>query len=131
MPQLQPGLPPPPDYYARNLRFLFREVCRRSGALLTPPERAMVTAYLAETPGAQRLFARLASRAGRWIREDSLAYPEVGDLGAALRGPLAELERALMDDLEQHRTTEAEAVRQALMGLSRDLDRVHAEQLSK
>lgn len=84
MPQLQPGLPPPPDYYARNLRFLFREVCRRSGALLTPPERAMVTAYLAETPGAQRLFARLASRAGRWIREDSLAYPEVGDLGAAL-----------------------------------------------
>ncbi len=84
MPQLQPGQPPPLDYYARNLRYLFEEVRRRSDTLLTGPERGMVASFLAQDAGAQRLFARLASRTGPWIRRDSLDYAEVGDVDAAL-----------------------------------------------
>jgi len=86
VPQLHPGKPPPPDYYAGNVRFLLDEVSRRSGELLEPRERELIEAFRRQSAPAQRLFARLVSRAGPWIRVDSLDYPEVGDAGAAIPG---------------------------------------------
>ncbi|MEQ8783552.1 MAG: VRR-NUC domain-containing protein [Roseibium album] len=84
VPELDPNRPPPPDYYARNVRYLLDEVERRSGALLLAEEKRFVRAYLDAGPSAQRLFARLLTRSRPWIRCDSLNYPEVGDLEAAL-----------------------------------------------
>jgi hypothetical protein len=84
VPQLHPGKPPPPDYYASNVRFLLDEVSRRSGELLAPRERALIEAFHQQPVPAQRLFARLATRTGPWIRVDSLNYPEVGDVDAAV-----------------------------------------------
>lgn len=85
MPELVPQQPPPPDYYAGNVRFLLGEVSRRSGSLLTAHERRFLGAWQGLGIPAQRLFARLLSRSGAWLREDSLSYPEVDGVQAALR----------------------------------------------
>lgn len=90
MPTLAPRQPPPPDYYASNVRYLLAEVARRSAALLGPAERHLTETFPALTVPAQRLFARLLTRSGTCLRRDSLHYPEVGDAAA----PLAELGEA-------------------------------------
>src|SRR5690606_30630233 len=90
VPTLVPQQPPPPDYYARNVGYLLDEVQRRSGTLLGPEQRNLVCGYRRVGVPAQRLFARLLSRKSQWLRVDSLRYPEVGNVTAAL----AELCRA-------------------------------------
>jgi len=84
VPQLDPRKPPPPDYYASNVRFLLDEVRRRSGELLDAREAALIEAFQRQPVSAQRLFARLVSRTGPWIRLDSLHYPEVGNVADAV-----------------------------------------------
>lgn len=84
MPQLDPRQPPPPDYYARNVRYVLDEVVRRSGALLGPREWALIHGFGHVGIGAQRLFARLLTRRGVWLRVDGLNYAEVDDCQAAL-----------------------------------------------
>jgi len=84
LPQLDPRQPPPPDYYARNVRYVLDEVGRRSGELLGARERALIRGFNGVGTGAQRLFARLLTRRGRWLRVDALHYAEVDDCAAAL-----------------------------------------------
>jgi hypothetical protein len=84
VPTLVPQQPPPPDYYAGNVRYLLGEVQRRSGELLCPAERAFIRAFCGAGVPAQRLFARLLSRSSVWLRPDSLNYTEVGDVDVAL-----------------------------------------------
>lgn len=84
MPRLEPRKPPPPDYYADNLSFLIGEVARRNADLLDAAELRFIAAWRAAGTGARRLFARLLTRKGPWIRADRLDYAEVDDLPAAL-----------------------------------------------
>ncbi|MFU8816532.1 MAG: VRR-NUC domain-containing protein [Pseudomonadales bacterium] len=84
VPSLVRQAPPPPDYYARNLRFLLDAVAAQSGDLLTADERGFLQAFQGASTSAQRLFARLLTRSGRWLRIDSLNYAEVGDRDRAL-----------------------------------------------
>jgi hypothetical protein len=84
VPTLVPQQPPPPDYYAGNVGYLLDEVKRRSGELLGLAEQDLIGAFAAVGTGARRLFARLLSRSGLWLRIDSLRYAEVGDVEAAL-----------------------------------------------
>ncbi|MEQ8483650.1 MAG: VRR-NUC domain-containing protein [Pseudomonadales bacterium] len=84
MPQLVPQRPPPPDYYAANLRHLFGHVATHHERLLGAAERRLLAAFAAASVDAQRLYARLAARAGPWIRVSSIGYGEVGDVAQAL-----------------------------------------------
>ena len=84
MPQLVPQQPPPADYYAANVRRVLDHVAGHHQDLLGPEPRAHARSLLAATPAAQRLYARLLTRKGPWIREDKLNYPEVADTSAAL-----------------------------------------------
>ena len=77
-------MPPPEHYYAENLLVVVRTVQRRYGDLLDPAELCFGTTILALPAPAQRLYARLIGRRGPLIREDRLAYVEIGDLQAAL-----------------------------------------------
>lgn len=90
VPQLVPQQAPPPDYYADNVAYLLREVRERHRALLGPMERDLIAAFEAASVPARRLFARLLSRSGPWLRVDALNYAEVPDRHAAL-AELAEL----------------------------------------
>jgi hypothetical protein len=90
VPQLHPQQAPPPDYYAGNLRHLLADVASRNADLLGDAERALIVAFQGVGVEAQRLFARLVSRSGPWIRVDSLRYREIACLDAAL----SELARA-------------------------------------
>jgi len=84
VPELVSQQPPPPDYYAANLRCLLTEVRERCGSLLRADEAGFIDACLAASVPAQRLLARLLSRRGPWLRTDALRYPEVEDSGEAL-----------------------------------------------
>ncbi len=84
MPQLVSQQPPPADYYAGNLRHLLTEVRSRCLPLLDATDRAFIAVFLGASVSAQRLFARLLSRQGPWIRVDSLDYQEVTDGPRAL-----------------------------------------------
>lgn len=84
MVQLAPQQPPPPDYYAGNLRVLFGQVLDHYDDILTERERGFVNAFTGCTSDAQRLYARLLSRKGPWIRLDRLSYREIDDLPAAV-----------------------------------------------
>lgn len=84
MPKLVPQQAPPPDYYARNVRYLLDAVADRHADLLDPRALALIDAFRGAGVPAQRLFARLVSRTGPCIREDSLRYTEVGDVPAAV-----------------------------------------------
>jgi hypothetical protein len=84
VPQLVPQQPPPPDYYADNVGFLLGEVRTRSGELLSAGESHLITGFLNASTRARRLFARLLSRSGSWIRLDALRYAEVDCLERAV-----------------------------------------------
>ncbi len=81
---LTPGRPPPEDYYQNNWRILLEFVATRHRALLEQAELSYLTTLLQMSDDAQRLCARLLTRKGPLIREDSLAYAEVTDTDAAL-----------------------------------------------
>lgn len=83
-PRLDPRQPPPPDYYAGNLRLLVDEVRRRYHDILTLSERRQLDAFSALDVQPQRLLARLLSRRGPYLRADSLDYAEVSDTRASL-----------------------------------------------
>ncbi len=85
---LEARQPPPPDYYAGNLRRLLSHVLDFHADLLEDATRTYARSLLDASADAQRLFARLVSRKGPWLRLDKLAYAEVGDRDAAV----AELE---------------------------------------
>ncbi len=84
VPLLDPGEPPPPDYYAANVRRLFVQVDGLYGDLLNREERAYIRCVLSLGRDAQRLFARLLTRKGPWIRRDKLSYREVKNPDGAL-----------------------------------------------
>jgi hypothetical protein len=85
VPDLVSQQPPPPDYYAGNLRRLLTDVQERCRSLLSAEEIEFIRACLSAPVPAQRLFARLLSRRGPWLRMDRVSYPEVPDSDAALR----------------------------------------------
>lgn len=88
--KLKPQQPPPPDYYAGNLRHLFGHVQAFYGDLLNAEEANYLQAFQSASVDEQRLYARLLGRKGPWIRTDKLDYREIVDLAAAVAG----LERA-------------------------------------
>lgn len=85
MPKLVANEPPPPDYYADNLRQLLSHVQWQYADLLNAEEQQFIERYLALSCSAQRLYARLLGRKGPWIRVDRLDYSEVADLADALQ----------------------------------------------
>ncbi|MCZ6711976.1 MAG: VRR-NUC domain-containing protein [Gammaproteobacteria bacterium] len=84
MPQLAANRPPPPDYYAENLRQVLAHVRLHYADVLMPEEHAFAQSVLACSAAAQRLFARLIGRKGPWIRVDKVNYAEVDDLENSL-----------------------------------------------
>lgn len=82
--KLKPQEPPPPDYYAANLRRLFGHVQRFYGDILSAEEAGYLVSFLDASSEAQRLYARLVSRKGPWIRADKLAYREINELDDAI-----------------------------------------------
>ncbi len=82
--KLKPQEPPPPDYYAANLRHLFNHVQEFYADILTCEESAYLHVFLSASDDAQRLYARLLGRKGPWIRVDKLNYQEIADCDAAL-----------------------------------------------
>ena len=83
-PLLQPGVPPPPDYYRNNLLRVLEHVGDRHADLLSPEEAGFIARVRAASRDAQRLYARLVGRKAGEIRLDKLAYREIGDLDAAI-----------------------------------------------
>ena len=84
MPQLAAQQPPPADYYADNVRSLLTHVSDHHADLLSSIELEFIDAVTGASVQAQRLFARVLSRKGPWIRIDKLRYPEVADIAASL-----------------------------------------------
>ncbi len=82
--KLKPQQPPPPDYYAANLRHLFAHVQDFYEDILTGEELGYVHAFLSAGADAQRLYARLLGRKGPWIRLDKLNYQEIPALSTAV-----------------------------------------------
>ncbi|HEY5644746.1 MAG TPA: VRR-NUC domain-containing protein [Pseudomonadales bacterium] len=107
MVQLKPQEPPPPDYYAGNLRLMFGHVRGAYGDLLDDQEQRYIEACMGLTSDGQRLYARLLGRKGPWIRLDKLDYREVDDLP----GAVGELERRSLVQVN------APAPADALLGL--------------
>ena len=116
MPALHPNVPPPPHYYADNVVRLLMAVSRQYSDILQDRERDYLLRLLALSIDAQRLYARLLTRAGPLIRIDSLVYREVLDLA----GALAELESNEL--VQRHPTVPADRVLQTLTRA--ELDRV-------
>ena len=120
--RLEPGKPPPAHYYAENLLAIIGGVLHRYGDLLRPDERCFGQRIVALPASAQRLLARLIGRRGPFIREDSLAYAEVGDLQSALAALAAA-------ELIQ-RNPPAPAVALCDLLTVRDLDSVFGQELN-
>lgn len=74
----------PPHYYRDNFLQLCDTVQERYADLLLEPERALLQDFRRLPFAAQCLYVRLVSRVGPWFRVDKLAYPEIGDLTAAM-----------------------------------------------
>lgn len=111
--RLKPQEPPPPDYYAANLRHLFSHVQDFYEDILSGEECGYVHAFLTASDDAQRLYARLLGRKGPWVRRDKLNYHEIADLAAAV----AELEAAGLVAVN------AQAPAQTLLGLLTQAER--------
>ena len=79
----------PPHYYRDNFLQLCATVQERYADLLLEPELALLQDFRRLPFAAQCLYVRLVSRVGPWFRMDKLAYPEIGDLTAALDALLA------------------------------------------
>lgn len=77
-------------YYLVNFLRVLEDVGTRYGDLLRPGETALAQCFGALPAPAKRLFVRLLTRRGPWIRRDALAYPEVEDLPGALERLSAE-----------------------------------------
>ncbi len=82
--RLHPRAPPPPHYYAANLLLMVETVLARYADILTADERALGERVKNLDAAPQRLLARLLGRSRTLVREDTLAYDEVGDAHAAL-----------------------------------------------
>ena len=82
--RLEPRQAPPPHYYAGNLLAVVDTVLDRYDDLLTAEERRFGERIQALPAAPQRLLARLISRKGPWLREDTLDYDEVDDVASAL-----------------------------------------------
>ena len=81
---LQPGIPPPPDYYRNNLLRVLEHVRTVHSDLLASGEECFIHRFTAASRPAQRLYARLLSRKGPNIRLDKIAYREVPDVCGAV-----------------------------------------------
>jgi hypothetical protein len=85
VPLLTPQKPPPPDYYAANLRLLLQFVGEHYDDVLEAREQRFIDAFMRLSSDGQRLFARLISRKGPWIRLDRLSYREIDRIDRAAR----------------------------------------------
>ena len=83
-PILDRKVPPPPDYYRDNLLRVLRYVASEHGDLLADQDLTFIAKFQSVGVPSQRLYARLITRKGPWLRQDKLAYREVYELDAAL-----------------------------------------------
>ena len=81
---LQPRIPPPPDYYRDNLLRVLEHVWNRYADLLDSEAAHFIDKVGAASRLAQRLYARLVTRKGPYIRLDRLQYREIHDLPGAV-----------------------------------------------
>ena len=82
---LEAGVTPPPGYYAAHLRHVAEQLLAWWPANTRHPALSFAHRLLSLPEGALRLYARLEARRGPLLREDQLAYEEVGDLSLALK----------------------------------------------
>ena len=83
-PMLQPGIPPPADYYRDNLLRVLEHVVHHHADLLSADEVDYIGKVRSIGREAQRLYARLITRKGPHIRSDRLNYREIGNHSHAL-----------------------------------------------
>lgn len=81
---LQPRIPPPPDYYRDNLFRVLEPVRKRHADLLDSEAVCFLSRIDGASRFAQRLYARLVTRKGPYIRLDKLRYPEIQNLPRAV-----------------------------------------------
>ncbi len=79
-----PRVAPPAGYYADNLLVMLETIDQQYADLLDEAERALLDALIDLPQGALRMFARLISRKGPYIRVDALDYAEIDDHDEAI-----------------------------------------------
>ena len=73
-----------PDYYLENFLTLIEFVIKHYSDLLTAEELAFRNHFLELAADAQKLFVRLLTRRGPFIRRDKVNYAEITDLDNAI-----------------------------------------------
>lgn len=84
MPLLQADQPPPPAYYANNVRQVLAQVADLYNDIVPRPVAAFLAQHARLSESAQRLYARLIMRKGPVFRLSKLNYAEVDDLQLAV-----------------------------------------------
>ena len=74
---LQPRQPAPADYYQNTLRQAFSFVLERYADMLSADDVDRLQQFLGASADAQRLLARLLTRAGPYFLRSTLNYAEV------------------------------------------------------
>lgn len=98
MPLLQADQPPPPAYYANNVRQVLAQVANLYGDIVPRPVATFLAQHASLSEPAQRLYARLIMRKGPVFRLSKLSYAEVDDLELAVQ----ELAAAQLLDRNTH-----------------------------
>ena len=81
---LNANTPPPPDYYAANLRGVVAHLSQHQAELLGVSAARDLTRIMGLTEQPLRLLARLITRSTPVVRVDSLNYDEIADTQTAL-----------------------------------------------
>lgn len=84
MPLLQADKPPPPEYYANNVRQVLVQVAGLYGDIVPRGVAQFLAQHANLSERAQRLYARLIMRKGPVFRLSKLSYAEVDDLTLAI-----------------------------------------------
>lgn len=74
----------PRGYYLDNFERVLESVEARYADLLRPPEQDFLDRFRTASLAARRLYVRLTSRKGPYLRRDRLRYTEIPDLDGAL-----------------------------------------------
>lgn len=98
MPLLQADQPPPPAYYANNVRQVLAQVASLYGDIVPRTVAAFLAQHASLSEPAQRLYARLIMRKGPVFRLSKLSYAEVDNLELAVE----ELAAAQLLDRNTH-----------------------------
>lgn len=112
MPLLQADQPPPPAYYANNVRQVLAQVASLYGDIVPRTVAAFLAQHASLSEPAQRLYARLIMRKGPVFRLSKLSYAEVDNLELAVE----ELAAAQLLDRNTHSAADG------LLGLANFVD---------